>query len=300
VAAEPDVREVEEAVRTALQAGSPQGLTILGYGEITLVIGWPSDKPKWALKRLPLFDDRARLDAYRACFDSYTSELSRRGVRIVESEFSCAERDDDRYAAYVVQPVIDEKDLLVERLAGGRKEEAKELLGQMVEIVCGAVDDRLGMDAQVSNWAIREGGLWYFDISTPMMRDSGGRDLLDVDVFLASLPAVLRIPVKRFVAGSILQTYFDKRSVLVDIAANFYKDGIEHLIPVFLDAVDDRVSPPITQEEALAYHRRDAVLWSTLQRARRADRWWQKNIRRRQYPFLLPPTVYAGRKAQRG
>jgi hypothetical protein len=32
-------------------------------------------------------------------------------------------------------------------------------------------------------------------------------------------------------------------------------------------------------------------MWEILLRLRRADRWWQRTVRRRGYPFLLPGPV---------
>ncbi len=51
------------------------------------------------------------------------------------------------------------------------------------------------------------------------------------------------------------------------------------------------VEPPITSEEAERYYRDDARMWELLQRLRRADRWWQRTVRRRPYPFLLPGRI---------
>ncbi len=293
----PDLAEVEDAVEAALRSGRPEGLDIIGYGEITLVIGWPPESRQWALKRLPLFDDLERLFAYKKTLFSYMTELEKRGAQVIETELSHVERADGRLAAYVVQPSVPRGHLLVEELREVSASVAAELLERLAGTISSVVGDTVGMDAQVSNWAILGGDLVYFDVSTPLMRDSTGRNLLDVDVFLASLPAVLRAPVKRLVAEEIISTYFNLRSVFVDVAANLYKDGIEAVLPVFLEAANRFVSPPITEKEAYRYHRRDAFLWSSLQRARRLDRWWQQKIRRRTYPFLLPPTVYAGRKA---
>jgi hypothetical protein len=36
------------------------------------------------------------------------------------------------------------------------------------------------------------------------------------------------------------------------------------------------------------YYRSDARLWSLLLRVRELDRAWQRRVRRRAYPFLLP------------
>jgi hypothetical protein len=35
-------------------------------------------------------------------------------------------------------------------------------------------------------------------------------------------------------------------------------------------------------------------MWALLQRARRVDRAWQRHVRRRPYPFLLPGPVDRG------
>jgi hypothetical protein len=35
----------------------------------------------------------------------------------------------------------------------------------------------------------------------------------------------------------------------------------------------------------------DARQWELLLRLRRADRWWQQRVRRREYPFLLPGPI---------
>ena len=45
------------------------------------------------------------------------------------------------------------------------------------------------------------------------------------------------------------------------------------------------------RNEVLLGLRADARMWALLQRLRRADRWWQRRVRRRQYPFLLPGEV---------
>jgi hypothetical protein len=39
------------------------------------------------------------------------------------------------------------------------------------------------------------------------------------------------------------------------------------------------------------YYRSDARLWGVLLRIRRLDRAWQRHVRRRSYPFLLPQRI---------
>ena len=58
-----------------------------------------------------------------------------------------------------------------------------------------------------------------------------------------------------------------------------------------LEIVNTAVEPAIDEAEVRRYYREDAAMWALLQRLRRIDRAWQRRVRRRQYPFLLPGKV---------
>jgi hypothetical protein len=63
---------------------------------------------------------------------------------------------------------------------------------------------------------------------------------------------------------------------------------------VFLRSTAARVSPPIDETEVRRYYARDKKLWLLMQWLRRADREWQRRVRHRPYPFLLPPPYHYG------
>jgi hypothetical protein len=157
--------------------------------------------------------------------------------------------------------------------------------------VLGVVDERVGLDAQLSNWAVSDGRLTYFDVTTPLLRRADGSEALDTGVFLASLPWMLRAPVRRFVLADIMERYHDPRTVVLDLAANLVKEQLDDRIGPVLAAVGDRVDPALTEAEVRADYRSDARTWSLLQSLRRADRSWQQRVRRRTYPFLLPARI---------
>jgi hypothetical protein len=121
-----------------------------------------------------------------------------------------------------------------------------------------------------------------------MLRRADGSTELDTDVFLTSMPWLLRAPVRRFVVPDILARYHGQRTVVLDLAANLLKERLDALIPAVLAATEGRVDPPLTEAEVRRDYRRDARTWSGLQAIRRADRMWQTKVRRRTYPFLLP------------
>lgn len=47
----------------------------------------------------------------------------------------------------------------------------------------------------------------------------------------------------------------------------------------------------MTAGDVRRYYARDARMWALLLGLRRLDRWWQLNVRRRPYPFLLPGRI---------
>ncbi|MEZ5143721.1 MAG: DUF6206 family protein [Acidimicrobiales bacterium] len=287
---EAPLAEVEAAVQDALARGSDEDLRVLGYGEITLVLGWPTEEPRWACKRLPAFDSFAAAHAYGDQLDRYLAVLAERGVDPAPSALRLVEGS-ARPVAYVVQPVLPASSLGPQVLRGGDDEAARRLLQQVVDVVPGVVDDRVGIDGQISNWALVDGELRYLDVSTPMLFDVAGRVVLDLDLFLAAYPWLLRAPIRRFVAPDVIGAYRDARHVLVDLVANLVKERLERWLPVALDLVNDAVVPAVTEDEVRAYYRSDARLWEVMLRLRRADRWWQRTVRRRTYPFLLPGPI---------
>ena len=72
------------------------------------------------------------------------------------------------------------------------------------------------------------------------------------------------------------------------------KERHERWLPALLEAANAHVTPAITEQEVRRYFARDRRLWLLMQRLRRADRAWQRHVRRRPYPFLLPPPYRYG------
>lgn len=289
-----DLAEVEAAVADALAAGDDAGLTVLGYGEISLVVGWPAEAPRWACKRLPPMADPLDVDRYEAAFDRYLALLADRGAPPVPTAFRRTVAADGRTVPYVVQPVLDPATLGPEVLRSAEPSPEHPLLVGIADAAVAVCDATTGLDGQVSNWTwSEEAGLGYLDVSTPFLFHLDGALVLDVDTFLRAYPAPLRPVIGRFVAPSVLGAYRDPRHVLVDLAGNLLKERLGDWVPVAVAVANERLvdAQPITEDEVAAYYRSDARLWETMLGLRRADRWWQRTMRRRPYPFLLPGPI---------
>ena len=287
-----DVAPLEEAVERALSTGDGDHLHVLGYGEITTVLAWPQADGPWACKRLPVFDGEDRIGEYRSRLGEYISALRERGINVHDSRLEVVPTTGGM-AVYIVQPTIDPDLLGPEVLRCSSEADGRALLRDVIEHVAHVVRPTLGLDAQLSNWACVDSELLYFDVSTPMLRDEQGRDLLDTELFIAVLPPFLRPVVRHLLLGSLLDQFFDVRSTALDLVANLYKEELATWVPVAIEMANDRLAPEplLTVDEARRYRRKDARLWEMLQRTRRLDRAWQQRIRRRRYPFLLPGRI---------
>jgi hypothetical protein len=285
-----DLEGLERAVTDALAAGHEQDLHVLGYGEISCVVAWPAEDGPWACKRLPVFDSEARVDAYRAVFDEYLAELAARGVQVAETRLVSVPTTDGKLAAYCIQPRLDPATLATARLPTATPDEGRAMLAAIVEQIGAVAGPDVGLDAQLSNWAVADDGLVYFDVSTPFLRDDG-HDRLDTELFLASLPAVVRPLTRRFVLDGILDPYYDPRSAALDLIGNLHKEGLEEWVEPGVELANARLGTDLSTDEVEKWYRRDARLWSATQLARRLDRSWQRHVRRRPYPFLLPGRI---------
>jgi hypothetical protein len=281
-----DVTALERRFRRALAEGHPGDLPVVGYGEISLAFGWPPEDPSTVVKSLPVFDDLGRLLAYADLVEEYVDALTDRGVDVVPSAVRGA-RVPGGWRGYLLQPRLPPTTLAPTVLSSAGPS-ADEVLERVVDRVTATVDTHVGLDAQLSNWALVDGRLRYLDVGTPMLRDDGGRDRLDIAVLATSMPWVLRGFVSHVVGPGILTPYHDPHLALLDAAGNLIRERLEAWLPRFLAVANRQLEHPLCEAQVRRFYRWNARLYTTLQALRRADRAWQLRVRHRPYPFLLP------------
>lgn len=286
-----DLAGLEQAVHRALAAGDERGLHVLGYGEMTCVVAWPDESGPWACKRLPVFADEQQLAHYQTVFDDYLVALDERGVDVQPSTVEAVPTAAGLIAAYCVQAKVPSASLAPAHLRVADERGARRVLEGVIEHIGGVISTRMGIDAQLSNWAIDGDRLRYFDVTTPLLRDEAGRERLDTELFMATLPALVRPLVRRFALRGILDPYYDARRATLDLLANLHKEELAAWVPMAIELANARLETDLTEHEVRTHYRRDARMWGLLQQVRRADRSWQRRVRRRPYPFLLPGKI---------
>ena len=287
-----DLEALDAEVESAIRAGEACAMRVLGYGEFSLVLGWPTARPEIAVKRLPAFRDADQLARYEETLHRYVAAVEARGVSVIPTKLRAAAAGGE-YHAYLIQPLVPREALLNSVLGTAEADQGRELLKALAGHVAATVDRSLGLDAQAGNWMVADDGLVILDVSTPLMRSPRGRDELDLSLFEAIYPPVVRGLLRR-VAPLVMRQYHDPRTVLVDFGSNLIKERLEQWLPVLCEAANEHVSPPVTEQTLRRYFARDKRFWLSMQRLRRIDRAWQRRFRRRPYPFLLPPPYAYG------
>lgn len=286
-----DLEELERRYQRVFATGREDGLTVVGYGEITSVVAWPTSDGDFAVKRLPAFSTQDEARAYVELVETYIERLRRAGIQMMDTEAQQLTLDDGSIAVYLVQPLADAAMVGPRFLREAGHDDAVRLLRHTLDAIGIAIGAGIGFDGQLSNWIVGNPSPSYIDVTTPLLRDPDGNDLLDTDIFLASLPWALRGFVKRFLVRGIIDEYFDVRTTKLNLLAQFHKERLLPLLPVALDIANEGLAEPITRKEVDTYYRRDALMWESLQRLRQMDRYWHLRIKRRPYPFLLPGKI---------
>lgn len=285
-----ELRALDSLVDEALKSGREELLPTLGYGEISLVLGWPREAPRYACKRMPAFPSRAAFESYARTLGDYVAALEAAGMDVVPTEMRGVDQAAGSVVGYVVQPILAADTLAPPILHAADPGDGHPLVEAIVAAAAGTVSPRIGLDAQLSNWTWDGGRLTYLDVSTPMLWDEAGVSRLDLEPLAQAYPAILRPLLRRFVAPRILDGYRDLRGVYLDLCGNLLKERLDLWLGAFLAAIAPRLTQPLTAEDVHRYYRSDARLWAVLLRLRRLDRAWRLRTGRT-YPFLLPGPI---------
>jgi hypothetical protein len=285
-----DLQALEATVGVALRTRDTSQLRLLGYGEISLVLGWPAQNPQFACKRLPPFDSTDTCLQYASVVEQYIDELRRRGVHVVDTEVKWLQRPDGRIIAFHIQPALPPETLGLEVLRRSTPTTDHPFVASVIDVVADGTGSRVGIDAQFSNWSWMDDEPWQLDLTTPFMMRDDNELVFDLTPFLAGLPAAIR-PVVRSEMAKLIRRWLTPRGSLLDLAANVIKARLDGWIEPVLDRINERVDPPISRGEAMRVYRSDRRTFPILLQLQRANRLWQERIRCRPYEFLLPEST---------
>lgn len=292
---------------------------VIGYGEISTVmeIGAKGGS-NLAYKRVPIFRDQGEIEAYEALYRDYIHTLQDRiGIQVVPSDItSVTDEPRHRDVAYIIQEKLPKESIGQKAIHALPAEEVNRLILAILAELSKVFDFNqknlgkleLGIDGQISNWAITDFDpdiaklkdpikLVYFDTSTPLLRREG-KEQLDPELFLRGAPSFLVWLLRWLFLEDVMTRYYDFRKVSIDLIANFYKEQRPELIPGLVEVVngflaeriDQGVIKPLSTEEVKTYYREDAMIWRLYLSFRKVDRTLHQLLGR-YYPYILPGRI---------
>ncbi len=303
--------QFEDQLNPAYPEQSGISPSILGYGEISTTFSI-SDMPDIAFKRMPPFDNSDQIAVYKSAVDQYCFLLSDKcGVQVSDYAFYEVVNPRDEHILYVAQPRLQSSSIGNAILKSGTRHELEFMIRSMMEYFVKLAkfnlgndqNQSLGLDGQISNWSFRLSDKSneppvYFDITTPMFRVNG-KEQLDTEIFLKSCPSFLVWLVRWQFLQEILDRYYDVRMILIDVVANFHKEGRQDLIEDALSFINgmlkekklDSEVKALTRSEVDRYYKNDAFIWALFLRLRRFDRFIKTKLLRQRYNFILPGKI---------
>jgi len=269
-----------------------------GKGCTILVLEHP-EAEGLVFKRMAIFHSETEAERYEALLHTYIHTLSEDiGIQIVPCATAHVRTPvRDHWAVYIIQQRMPEAAIGHTLIASLPPDEMNRLTMAALEQTAKVFDFNrahldqleLGIDGRISNWAVAELDpanpalshrvkLYYLDVGTPLMRRAGVEQY-EPTPLLRSFPAVMRPFVRRAFLPDLMTRYYDFRRVTLDLLSSILKEGYAEFLPMLADSVNwfflaerqEMHFQPLTVQEIVAYHRRDAWLWRaylTLRRSR--------------------------------
>ena len=256
--------ELLKKLEKELNPATPEKCTVptkvLGYGEISTVIEIGTGKDKnLAYKRMPMFKNEEESERYLKLYKEYLEILSAKiGLDLVPSDIAMLpDENKGIVTGYIAQEKLPAESIGHKAIHVLSFENIQILIVAVLKELKKVFDfnhknkDKLelGIDGQISNWAIKDFNpqnpdleknlqLLYFDTSTPLMQKDG-KERLNPELFLRSAPSFLVWIIRLLFLEDVVTRYYDFRKVVIDLIANFYKEQREDLIPKLLEIVNN-------------------------------------------------------------
>lgn len=294
------INQFESHLNPQNLAGSPIAAKILGFGEISTIFQIGEDSTV-AYKRMPLFHNRSAALNYVQQYREYCQCLRNAGLRLPEDDTMISDSLWQVVVLYIAQRQFPAEQFVHRLIHQLDLPDIKRLTEQVVLEIekvwqynqgqKPAIE--LSLDGQLSNWVWLDEKLYFVDTSTPLYRKNGVEQM-DPEPLLKSAPGLLRWILRLFFLDDVMNRYYDRRLVSLDLAANLIKEGRAELIPAAIEIINHHLPveiQPLTADEVQKYYRQDRLIWTLFLSFRRIDRWLTTKVLRKRYEFILPGKI---------
>lgn len=215
-------------------------------GDTSRVFATAGERGAVVCKRLPTLGSATEFDEYADVFSRYLNLVRERGVRVHETQLYPVALADGKVAAWCVQPELAPECLAPRLLRDAAREPGMALFESVLALVGACCDGSIGLDAALSNWALTRGDLVYIDVTTPLMRDPQGQDMLRPELVLGGLSWTRSTLLKMGALRGWLDPYFSVRGATLDLLGRLEEERLDRWAPLFMETANHLLNPPLT------------------------------------------------------
>lgn len=287
VVTEDVLKEADAALDRAVAARDVSDLHVLGFGEVSVALGWPTAQPEYVLKRVLVYDSRASCEAHFAQIETYLDTLRAGGADLLVSDMHVLDRADGRASGWISQPLLPSEFLATTILANDEPRSDHPVVLAHREVAQRDCCAEYAVDLQISNFAYDGDRYTLFDFTSPVTWDADGNFTGPIpDEFVRMTPAPIR-PVFRKEYAKAASDFQTLRGAFHGSLVWLHRAKLDHWAPAFAEAFNELIDEPLDVAKARADFERFEKVIPMVKKTSRLQRWWQTTVRRDPYDAFI-------------
>lgn len=284
------LREADAALDRAIAARDASDLHVLGFGEVSVALGWPTADPEYVLKRALVYESRESCEQHFDTIEKYIETIRAGGADVIATRLHILDRPDGRASGWVVQPLVP-NELLVTTILKSEEPRADHpvVLGHR-EVATRDCTPTYAVDLQISNFAFDGERYTLLDITSPVSWDADGNFTGPIpEEFVRMSPAPIR-PVFRKEYAKAANGFRSRRGALQAALVWLHRSDLGNWADAFAEAFNDVLGDddePVDVDAARTEFERFEKVIPTVKKASRLQRWWVTTVRRGSYDAFI-------------
>lgn len=281
------LRSADATLDRAVAARDVAGLNVLGFGEVSVALAWPTEAPEYVLKRVLVYDTPASCRAHFAEIQTYVDRIRAGGADVLATELRVLDRTDGRASGWVVQPLLPKELLATTILTNDEPRADHPVVLAHREVAQRDCTSEYAIDLQISNFAYDGDRYVTFDITSPVTWDADGTFTGPIpDEFVRMTPAPIR-PVFRKEYAKAASDFRTRRGALHASLVWLHRADQGRWAPAFAEAFNEVLDEPLDLDAAKKDYDRFAKVIPMVKKTSLAQRWWQTKVRRGSYDTFI-------------
>lgn len=281
-----ELDEIEAGFRQALTSKSFDGLNVLGFGELGVAFGFPTEAPRLVVKRVASHSDPQQVQHGFDRIRRYETLLAAH-IRVTESRHVTTTATNGWLAPYIVQPLY-ARETLADNILAANEPDAEHPMVLAVRDAAVAVA-RAGetvLDSRFSNFVWDGDELMVFDTGSPFFVDEHGEPLVDLGPSESAIPAPTR-PIAKKLSAKVQQDLGTPSGNLAHAALSAVRVGQQRWLDALLAAFNTELDEPLNKRDVLEQYERIQKDMTNIKYLARAQRFWMTRVRRGSYDFFI-------------